>query len=566
MQIFTQLLLKRARARGFSMRRFDVALIHAPSVYDFRKMGYVHYGPISDVVPSKPVFDMYPAGFFTLASFLEKHGVRVGIFNLAAKMINDENFDVPEFIEKLEAEIYALDLHWLVHAHGAIEVARLIKELKGAPVVLGGLSSTYYWWEILSKYDFVDAVMLGDTTEPCFLQLVEKLERGDRNLYDVCNVAYREGRKVRYNGIKFVPNSLDEYVADYGLVVRVMTRSGLSLSLPWSSFLEHPVTAVFAYKGCVNRCLACGGSKFSYSTFYGRKNLAVKKPETLLEEFKGIVERFKAPIFFVNDIQVLGRAYLEKLTKLLADEKADVEIFFEFFTPPNRDVLELYRRVGERVYLHISPESHDEEIRRKYGREYTNSQIRSFVRDARALSFERVDLYFMVGLPGQDPENVRQLGSFFEELYAEAGGRLEAFVAPLAPFVDPGSLAFHMPSKLGYRLLAHRLGEHRSLLLAKRWFEMLNYETVSMTREQIAAATYNAVLSLTEAKFRLGLISEDEVNSIRSSVESAKIGQPLKRTFEKETLREEELYPKRKVPLQYMTLRLISEIIKSAFA
>ena len=46
------------------MRSLDVALLHAPSVYDFRKMGYVHYGPISDVIPSKPIFDMYPAGFF----------------------------------------------------------------------------------------------------------------------------------------------------------------------------------------------------------------------------------------------------------------------------------------------------------------------------------------------------------------------------------------------------------------------------------------------------------------------------------------------------------------------
>ncbi|MEM4015312.1 MAG: TIGR04190 family B12-binding domain/radical SAM domain protein [Thermofilum sp.] len=546
------------------MRRFDVALVHAPSVYDFRKRGYVHYGPISDVIPSKPVFDMYPAGFFTLTSYLEKNGVRVGIFNLAAKMVNDERFDVPRFIRKLDADVYAVDLHWLVHAHGALEVARLIKELKGAPVVLGGLSSTYYWWEILSRYEFVDAVVLGDTTEPCFLQLVEKLQKGDENLEGVCNVAYRAGSRVRFNGISFVPEHLDEYAADYGLVLRAMVRSGISLSLPWSSFLEHPVTAVITYKGCLHNCLACGGSNFAYSTIYRRKAVGVKKPETLVEEFKGITERLKAPIFFVNDLQLLGKSYIEKLMKLLADEKSDVEIFFEFFVPPERDVLELYRRAGDRVYLHLSPESHEDNVRRRYGRPYTNSQIRNFIRNAVELSFERIDLYFMVGLPGQTPSSVQGLGGFFKELYEDARGKLEAFVAPLAPFVDPGSLAFHMPSRMGYRILAHRLSEHRELLLAEKWFEMLNYETELMSREQVAEATYNAVLSLTEAKLQLGLLGEEEFSRIKASVEAARSGQHVKSFREKETLREDELYPKRKIPLQYMTLRLVGEIIRYA--
>ena len=40
----------------------DVVLVHAPSVYDFRERS-IFYGPISDVIPSSPVFEMYPVGF-----------------------------------------------------------------------------------------------------------------------------------------------------------------------------------------------------------------------------------------------------------------------------------------------------------------------------------------------------------------------------------------------------------------------------------------------------------------------------------------------------------------------
>ena len=51
----------------------DVVLIHPPSVFDFRERPIV-YGPISDVIPSTPVFEMYPVGFLTLAAFLRRNG------------------------------------------------------------------------------------------------------------------------------------------------------------------------------------------------------------------------------------------------------------------------------------------------------------------------------------------------------------------------------------------------------------------------------------------------------------------------------------------------------------
>ena len=38
---------------------FDLVLLHPPSFYDFRKNNQFR-GPISDVVPSSSVFDMYP--------------------------------------------------------------------------------------------------------------------------------------------------------------------------------------------------------------------------------------------------------------------------------------------------------------------------------------------------------------------------------------------------------------------------------------------------------------------------------------------------------------------------
>ncbi|QOJ78537.1 TIGR04190 family B12-binding domain/radical SAM domain protein [Infirmifilum lucidum] len=543
-------------------RRDEVALVHAPSVYDFRQMTFKHYGPISDVIPSKPIFDMYPAGFFYIASYLEKRGVKTGIYNIAARMVNEPNLYVPRLLKRIKAEVYGIDIHWLVHAHGGVEVARMLKEMHAAPIIVGGLSATYYWREILERYPFIDAIVLGDTTEPVFFELVEALERGDRRkLHGIPNIAFRDDGKIRYTGIRYVPIELDDLKPDYSVVLKVLVRSGIRNSLPWSTFLKHPITAVITYKGCPYNCLGCGGSNFTYRVLFHRKSLGVKSPKVLFEEYKEITERLKAPIFFVNDLQVLGRKFVEEFTQLLSGEKADVELFFEFFTPPSRDLLELYRRTGDRVHLQLSPESHDERVRRNYGRPYGNDALKSFVKNARDLEFTRLDLYFMVGLPLQTVDNVKGLGDFYLNLYEAGKGIVDAFVAPLAPFVDPGSPAFHSPRKYGYNILAHTLEEHRKLLLANEWYNMLNYETDWMNRREIAEATYSAVESLTRAKFLAGTIDKEYYESVIESIENARKGRPKYGLDSKETLKEEELYPVRRFSLSYLTLRSLTEII-----
>ncbi|MEM3326870.1 MAG: TIGR04190 family B12-binding domain/radical SAM domain protein, partial [Thermoproteus sp.] len=485
---------------------YDIALIHAPSVYDFRRMGYPTAAPISDVIPSRPVFDMYPAGFSSLATYLEERGVKVGIFNIAALMLLDENFDATQFLKSIRAEVYAIDLHWLVHAHGALEIARLVKEIHGATVVLGGLSATYYWREILGRYPWVDYVALGDTAEFALYGLYEVLTKGG-DLSRVPNIAYR-GPSPKANKI-VAPCRLDEYRPKYDILTKVVAGSGVIYALPWADFLKNPIVAIITYKGCLFNCITCGGSAHAYRLL-GRTCLGVKSPRAVFEEYKEIVERIKAPIFFVGDLQALGRRYIEQLTSLLREEKADVELIFEFFLPPPRDLLALYRSAGDRVFVQISPEDPDEQIRMNFGRFYTNDALFKFAKNASI--FDRVDFYFMIGLPGQKPN--RPLGPFYKELYKATSNKAEAFVAPLAPFIDPASLAFELPGKFGYKLLAKTLEEHRLLLLQKPWYMMLNYETDLMDRRTIALATYEAAYDLAKTKADLGQLDEEFLDSL----------------------------------------------------
>jgi radical SAM superfamily enzyme YgiQ (UPF0313 family) len=131
------------------MATLDLILLHPPTIYDFRKRIGIH-GPISDVVPSTPVFEMYPIGFASLSEYLERHGLKVRIVNVALKMLKDEGFDVERFIRRQHPAAFGLDLHWMAHVQGTLAIAEIIKRVHPkTPVILGGLSATYFHEEIL---------------------------------------------------------------------------------------------------------------------------------------------------------------------------------------------------------------------------------------------------------------------------------------------------------------------------------------------------------------------------------------------------------------------------------
>lgn len=482
--------------------KLDVALIHPPSVYDFRKIPSYAY-MISEVIPSRYVFDMVPYGFFTLATYLERHGFDVAILNLAAKMLRDDRFDVESYLKGVEADVFGIDLHWMVHAQGAIEVARIVKRLHpNSKVVLGGLSSTIFRRWIMSSYPFVDAVITGDCGE---LPLLKYLEEGPEG---APNVIWREDGRIRENPMSWVPESLDEFRIDHGFLLRNLRRiKDFTLGSPFASFREAPIAGVITMKGCPFNCLTCGGSRYAYENCFMRRRPAGKSPEAIAEEVEGISNVSTIPIFFVGDLRIGGINRLERISKLLRGLDLENELIFEFFTPPSREVLRTLRRTSHAVYLQISPESPFEHVRRAFGRPYSNSSLEKMVKYSEELGFTRLDLYFMVGLPLQTGDHAAKVAEYFRML-RELSKNVDSFISPLAPFIDPGSRAFSDPEAYGYRLLLNGFEEHRGALSAKHWMYSLNYETRWMNRREIAETTLSGYEALLTEKNAQGMIDE----------------------------------------------------------
>ena len=502
----------------------DFILLHPPSLYDFRKLPGIH-GPISDVVPSTPIFEMYPIGFASLSEYLERHGVRVRIINVALKMLKNERLDVEQLIRKLRPVAFGLDLHWMAHVQGALALAEIIKRHHPqVPVILGGLSATYYHEEILRQYPFIDFVVRGDSTEKPVLELLQAIKQ-EKGVEPIPNLTWRDVQgNIRVNPLTVVPETLDDITIDYRHIMKKVVRYADPTGYqPFVDWYTYPVTAVFTCRGCTYNCKTCGGSARTFRSMANRKRPAYRDPKLLAKDIFNIADHLNAPVMIIGDIFQPGENYAFTFLKEMKEKPVSNHIAFEFFVPPTRHQLERIAESIPNFNIEISPESHDEEIRRAFGRPYDNPSLERMIRDAIEFGCKRIDVFFMTGLPKQTAQSVLDTVDYCRSLLEQVQPyrKLLPFISPLAPFLDPGSMVFEEPEKYGYRLLYKTVEEHRKALLAPSWKYILNYETQWMTRDEIVYSTYEAGKRLNRLKVDLGLIDAKTAESVEQRIESA---------------------------------------------
>ncbi|MBE0501993.1 MAG: TIGR04190 family B12-binding domain/radical SAM domain protein [Desulfuromonadales bacterium] len=485
------------------MSQIDLLLLHPPSVYDFRQRA-IMYGPISDLIPSSPVFEMYPLGFLTMTSYLEAHGLKVRIVNLALRMMNDPTFDVPEFLAGLKPAAVGIDLHWLPHAHGSIEIARLVKAAyPQVPVIFGGLSSSYFHQELI-RYPEVDYVLRGDAIEPFLYELLLRLKSGGE-LQDISNLTWKHDGEVRVNPL-VCPDPPVGFVdlLPVQMMKMVLRYRDLQSVLPFNGWWKNPITAVFTVKGCHHDCLTCGGSSQANNLINLRKAPVFRTPQNLVKNIADISRFSKGPIFLVGDLFQAGEEYALDVLARLKSAKIKNEIIFELFGMPPAGSLQAIDSALENWSLELSPESHDEEIRCLQDATvfYPNSEMEAIIEEALSLRCHRIDVFFMIGLPQQTRGSVLATIDYCEKLFKNSDRRLSCFISPMGPFVDPGSKCFEQPEQFGYRLFAQTLEEHRQLLVQPSWEKILNYETKWMSREELVDTTYDAAERLNSLKLK----------------------------------------------------------------
>jgi B12-binding domain/radical SAM domain protein len=509
------------------MPQADLVLLHAPSVYDFRKKSIL-YGPVSDLVPSTPIFEMYPIGLTTIAEYLERQGFRVRIVNLAVRMLNSDRFDAEKLIRKLRPAAFGIDLHWMPHAHGAIEVARLCKEHHpNVPVMFGGFSSSYFHEELIRRPE-IDFVVRGDSTEEPVLKLMQHLTGRPQapSPAEIPNLTWAEpDGTIHVNEITYSPPNLDHVLIDYSYVVKAVARyRDLASFVPFKGWLGYPITAALSVRGCSHNCRTCGGSATAFAALHNRRRPAYRDPEDLARDIRNIARFSRGPVFILGDIRQPGEEYTDRFLRAIHGYEGPVIV--ELFDDADRDFVQRVAAAMPNWTLEISLESHDEDVRATFGRPYKNAPIEDTMRYALEAGAKRLDIFFMIGLPKQDYQSVMDTVDYCEHLMRDLDTdperRLIPFISPLAPFLDPGSPVFENPERYGYRLFVRTAEEHRQALLQPSWKYVLNYETQWMNRDQIVDSTYEAGLRLNRLKAHYGLVDLEQARRTEARIIKAR--------------------------------------------
>lgn len=513
------------------MSRFKphLILLHPPAVYDFRKQP-IMFSPIADGVPSTPIFEMYPIGFFSILEHLERNGINVRIINLAARMLGSERYDVEKVIHKLKPLAFGIDLHWLAHAQGSLEVAKLCKRIHpDKPVIFGGFSATYFHTELI-HYPDVDFILLGDSTEEPLLQLMNAIVHHEQSFGSIPNLVWKDSNDgVHINPFSHVPTALNNFSNNFVPIIKsALKYRDVKSLLPfhgWAAheWLDYPITPVITCRGCVHNCIFCGGSNNALALYCNRRKPAFRDPELIAGDIIRITKYANAPIFIIGDLRQPGEEYAFSVLDALKREKFENHLVLELFdtVPKPADYFERVAESIKNFNLEISPDSHDERIRAAEGKHYKNREIEDNIRCALDAGCNRFDLFFMIGLPFQTCESVIATVNWCGYLMKQFGKRVVPFILAYSPFLDPGCMAYENPEKFGYKIRFKTLDEYRSAMLAPSWKYALNYETEWMSRDEIVDCTYHAGLKLNRLKVKYGLLDEESFRAMEEKIKLA---------------------------------------------
>jgi B12-binding domain/radical SAM domain protein len=374
----------------------------------------------------------------------------------------------------------------------------------------------------------VDFVVRGDSTEEPVLQLMQHLVGHSEApaLGQIPNLTWRDSDgTIQVNELAYSPTNLDHVLIDYSYVVKAVARyRDLASFMPFKGWLGYPITAALSVRGCTHNCRTCGGSAATFAALHNRRRPAYRAPEDLARDIRNIARFSKGPVFILGDIRQPSEEYADRFLQAIHGYQGPVIV--ELFDAADREFIQRLATAMPNWTLEISLETHSEEVRAAFGRPYRNAPIEDTMRYALEAGVQRLDIFFMIGLPKQDYQSVMDTVDYCEYLMRDLDSgpdrRLIPFISPLAPFLDPGGPVFEHPQRYGYRLFARTLEEHRQALVQPSWKYVLNYETEWMNRHQIVDSTYEAGLRLNQLKARYGLVEPAQAQATESRILKAR--------------------------------------------
>lgn len=421
------------------MKNLDLIFIHPP----------VNFQYLDKQSRFRSSFISLPMGVFALADLLEREGFGVKIINYPLEFIVHSNFSLINELKKNSFKVIAVDLHWILHSYGALEILRVVKKwFPTCFTLLGGYSASFFAREILRSYDYVDGIIRGEAESP-----IVELLRNLNSLENVPNLMYRKNGEIKENPISYVATEIDS-----------LNFSRIKHLEHWKEYLEYmerymgirwPVEMA---RGCPYNCIFCGGGRTSSKILSNRDKAIFRSPQRIFDDIKYIVDLAKIDrIFYGHGVYKSTEKYFMETNRLIREEGLELGAEFEVWRLPVsqaflKDFTKTYPGKNQVMFsVRMFSESQRRRLSRILGPKdssfnFTNAQLRGFLKSLNEYRIPAL-LFWDVGYPHENPLDI--LKNSFHALKIL---KYHASLLMEPMLVSPGSPVFLYHKELGLKL------------------------------------------------------------------------------------------------------------------
>ena len=373
-------------------------------------------------------FPMPSLSLSYLAAVLQREDIEVQILDL---LISEHTrAKIRRRLEEYQPQVVGVSCSTMNYP-AAINILKVCKGFEPEVVtVIGGPHVSFTATETLEQAPWVDIVVRGEG-EKTLVGVVRALEAG-ASLHQVPGIAFRQDGAV----VMTEPRAPIEDLDSLPLPDRHL--------LPLSRYraLGAPCS-VISSRGCPFGCIFCSAPRM-----FGRR-VRFRNPRLVVDEMELIYRQFGFDrINIVDDTFTVNHRHVREICDELMRRNLDIRwTAYSRVDTLNRELLQMMKQAGC-IWLCFGIESGSEKILKTINKGITLDDARRGVRLATEAGLG-VLASFILGLPGETPETVRQSVDFARELGNDYGAGYGLHV--LAPL--PGTEVYEKADEYGIVLL-----------------------------------------------------------------------------------------------------------------
>lgn len=446
-------------------------------------------------------------GLLAIADLLDREGISTKIINYPLEQALDRKFDLENVLKHIDFKICGIDLHWIMHSHGAMEIAKIIKRRNpNAPIVLGGYTATYYRNEILQYFPAIDGIVRGEGEIP-FLRYCQSTLRG-QSLDSVPNLSYRDPTNhIKNNPLTYLAKTLD----DLDFTNISLIQNGKKYIEQSQAIMKMPFNLSIG-RGCPFNCPYCGGGRTAQLLLTKREKTLFRTPEKVIEDLHNVIDTYKADaVFFGHGIYPISFRYWETLFTLIRKEKFDLGADLEIWRLPFPKELwysfsKTFRHKNSS--LSICPQTLSTSAQSKVRAlcdptfNFPPHQIQKLVHNANLFQII-LRLWFTIGFPFQNFKDLLTDYLFTLKLAIQNGSTRPNYITIMNDLVhiSPASPAFENPNRFNINLLFKTFRQNVEMFKRTKfglggWNAVTNYRTAHSSA--LALRIWNNAFNLTE--------------------------------------------------------------------